>query len=61
MPAYGETGLGVGATGAGLDPCTCQLSEVLFFVDDYNAAFNAGLGATNVANLRANQRAAYGF
>jgi hypothetical protein len=60
-PALGETGLGVGATGAGLDPCTCQLSEALFFVDGYNTAFNAGLGATGVANLRANQRAAYGF
>jgi hypothetical protein len=60
-PAYGETGLGVGATGAGLDSCICQLSEVLFFVDNYNAAFNAGLGVTGVANLRANQRAVFGF
>lgn len=58
---YSSGGLGVGATGAGLDPCTCQLSEVLVFADAHNTSFNTALGSSVVASLRANQRAAFGF
>jgi hypothetical protein len=54
-------GLGVGATGAGADTCTCQLSEVLVYADTHAATFPTGIGPTGVATLRANQRAAYGF
>jgi hypothetical protein len=59
--AYDATGAGVGATAAGLDPCTCQLSEVLVYADATNTSFNTALGPTGVAALRANQRAAFGF
>jgi hypothetical protein len=58
---YSGTGLGVGATGAGLDPCTCQLSEVLVYADAHNTSYNTALGSAGVAALRANQRAAFGF
>jgi hypothetical protein len=58
---YSTSGLGVGATGAGLDPCTCQLSEVLVYGDTHSAVFGPALGSANVAILRANQRAAIGF
>jgi hypothetical protein len=58
---YSATGLGVGATAAGLDPCVCQLSEVLVFADAHNASFNTTLGSTGVATLRANQRTVFGF
>jgi hypothetical protein len=58
---YSGSGLGVGATGAGLDPCACQLSEVLVYADSTNTSFNTALGAAGVARLRANQRATYGF
>lgn len=59
--SYGTTGFGVGATGAGADPCTCQLSEIMTFGDSHNSAFNAALGSAGVASLRANQRATFGF
>jgi len=58
---YSGSGLGVGATGAGLDPCTCQLSEVLVYADAHNTSYNTALGSSGVATLRANQRAAFGF
>jgi hypothetical protein len=58
---YSGSGLGVGATGAGLDPCTCQLSEVLVYADAHDTSFNTALGSSGVAALRANQRAAFGF
>jgi hypothetical protein len=58
---YSSSGLGVGATGAGLDPCTCQLSEILVFADAHNAGFNPVLGSSGVATLRANQRTTFGF
>ncbi len=58
---YSGTGLGVGATGAGLDPCTCQLSEVLVYADAHDTSYNTALGSAGVATLRANQRAAFGF
>ncbi len=58
---YSTSGLGVGATGAGADACTCQLSEVLVYGDTHSAVFAAALGSANVAVLRANQRAAFGF
>jgi hypothetical protein len=58
---YSTSGLGVGATGAGAFPCTCQLSEVLIYGDTHDATFATALGASNVAILRANQRAAFGF
>ena len=58
---YSGTGLGVGATGAGLDPCTCQLSEVLVYTDAHNTSYNTALGSAGVASLRANQRAVFGF
>ncbi len=58
---YSTSGLGVGATGAGADACTCQLSEVLVYGDTHDATFGTALGPSNVAILRANQRAAFGF
>jgi hypothetical protein len=58
---YSTSGLGVGASGAGSFPCTCQLSEVLVYGDTHNSSFNTALGSANVAILRANQRAAFGF
>jgi hypothetical protein len=59
--AYSGSGLGLGATGAGLDGCTCQISELLIFADAHNASFATALGSSGVATLRANQRAAFGF
>lgn len=59
--AYSGTGLGVGATAAGIDPCTCQLSEVLVYADAHNTSYNTALGSSGVALLRANQRAVFGF
>jgi len=58
---YSSSGLGVGATGAGSLPCACQLSEILIFADSHNISFTNALGSGNVAILRANQRAAFGF
>lgn len=58
---YSASGLGVGATGAGLDPCACQLSEVLVYTDAHNTSYNTALGSSGVALLRANQRAVFGF
>ena len=58
---YSGTGLGVGATGAGVDPCACQLSEVLVYGDAHDISFNTGLGSAGVAALLANQEAAFGF
>jgi len=58
---YSGSGLGVGATGAGLDPCACQLSEVLVAADAHAASYNTALGSVGVAALRANQRAVFGF
>jgi hypothetical protein len=59
---YSATGLGVGATvDAGLNPCTCKLSEVLVFADAHNTSFGSALGPAGVATLRANQRSAFGF
>jgi hypothetical protein len=60
-PAYSATGSGLGATSSGVDPCACQLSEVMIFADRSNSSFSTGLGPTGVANLRANQRAVFGF
>ena len=58
---YSSVGLGVGATSAGLNTCTCQISEVLLYADSHNSSYEAGMGSTLVAALRANQRAAFGF
>ena len=54
-------GMGIGATSTGADPCTCQISEVLMFSDRANNSFATALGAANVALLRANQQAEFGF
>jgi hypothetical protein len=48
--AYSGTGLGVGATGTGLDGCTCQISELLVFADAHNTSFGSALGSAGVAN-----------
>ena len=58
---YSTSGLGVGATGAGADPCTCQISELLIYASGHSTSFSTALGSSNVAILRANQRAAFGF
>jgi hypothetical protein len=54
-------GMGIGATSTGADSCTCQISEVLMFSDRANNSFATALGAANVALLRANQQAEFGF
>jgi hypothetical protein len=58
---YQSSTLGVGAVGNGTDPCTCQFSEVLVFADAHSASLATALGSSNVAILRANQRAVFGF
>ena len=59
--SYGTSGNGIGATAAGALPCTCQFSEVELFAALHNTAQTTGLGPTNIAALRANQRAVFGF
>ena len=54
-------GWAIGATSTGAASCTCRISEVLMFGDRANASFATALGAANVALLRANQQAEFGF
>ena len=58
---FSAVGMGIGATSTGANSCTCQISEVLMFGDRANTSFAMALGATNVALLRANQQAEFGF
>ena len=58
---FSAVGMGIGATSTGADSCTCQISEVLMFGDRANNSFATALGAANVALLRANQQAEFGF
>jgi hypothetical protein len=58
---FSAVGMGIGATSTGADSCTCQISEVLMFGDRADTSFATALGAANVAQLRANQQAEFGF
>jgi hypothetical protein len=58
---FSAAGMGIGATSTGADSCTCQISEVLMFGDGGDTSFATALGAANVALLRANQQAEFGF
>jgi hypothetical protein len=58
---FSAVGMGIGATSTGAASCTCQISEVLMFADRANTSFTTALGAANVARLRANQQAEFGF
>jgi hypothetical protein len=42
-------------------PAGAKLTRVLLFGDRANASFATALGATNIALLRANQQAEFGF
>ena len=58
---FSAVGMGIGATSTGAASCTCQISEVLMFGDRADTSFATALGAANVALLRANQQAEFGF
>ena len=58
---FSAVGMGIGATSTGADLCACQISEVLMFGDGGNTSFATALGAANIALLRANQQAEFGF
>jgi len=58
---FSAVGMGIGATSTGAASCACRISEVLMFGDRGNNSFATALGAANVALLRANQQAEFGF